>query len=88
MARSHCFAHLELHSYPGRAELAGGLGHRVLAKPGWDAERVDCAPGPEWTAAECQAVLSRWYRGQPVRSHDAAAFIDDQRASDEQFDVV
>jgi hypothetical protein len=55
---------------------------------GWDAERVDCAPGPEWPAAQRQAVLSRWDCGQPVRSHDAADFIDDQRASDEQFDVL
>jgi len=58
------------------------------SKAGWHAERVDSAPGPEWSAAECQAVLSRWDRGQPVRSHDAAAFIDGQRASDEQFDAL
>ena len=82
MARRHYFARLELHPYRGPAELAGGLGQRVLAKAGWDAERIDGAPGPERSAAERQAVLSRWDCGQPVRSHDAAAFIDDQGTSD------
>jgi hypothetical protein len=88
MARSYYFARLELHSYRRPTELAAGLGHGVLAKAGWDAERVDSAPGPEWSAAKRQTVLSRWYRGQPVRSHDAAALIDDHGTSDEQFDFL
>jgi hypothetical protein len=88
MARSEYFARLELHSHWGSAALAGGLGHGVLAQAGWDAERVDSAPGPEWSAVERQTVLSCWDRRQPVCGHDEPALIDNQGTSDQQFDVL
>jgi len=88
MARIYDVARLELNRHQRPTQLAGGLGHGVLAQASWDAERVDSAPGPEWSPAERQAVLSRGDRGQPVRSHDEPALIDDQGTSDEQFDIL
>ena len=89
MARSYHGASLELDRHRRPTQLAGGLGRGVLAQAGWDAdERVDGAPGPEWSAAERQTVLSRWHCGQPVRSDDAAAVIDDQGTSDKKLDFL
>jgi len=59
MTRLHHLARLELHAYRCGTQLAGGFRHRVLAQTCGDAERVDCAPCPEWPTAECQAMLAR-----------------------------
>src|SRR6266851_519436 len=88
MACSHHLARLELQAYRCGTQLAGGFRHGVLAQACGDAERVDCAPCPEWPTAECQAMLARWYGGQSVRSHHPAAFIDNQGTSDELLDIL